>query len=249
MATDESQSGTSGKKWSQVSFWEGLETELEKVRWAVGNPQDVMARTMDFVARDQPKVWVREFERYSSKVNAGCGAPDPVADAADEFVVGARDIKPRGVPYLIDNDALQSDEKVLAYHFTKTLWDKAPTEFGAPWGSTVRGLDEGDGWLKVGRRYLPMEIGGVPVLRRIDTDGNEADEEDSSSNERSGTPRCRVKRASRIPYRGVSYGADLQSWAKDLEESALQEHTLPDLIDVGVPDLIDLEGANASSRA
>merc|ERR1712216_25081 len=123
------------------------------------------SRTLDFVARDQPNVWIREFERCSAKVSAGCGAPDPVGDAADEFVVGARSIKPRGLSYLVDNSVLRSDEQVLAYHFTKTVWDKAPAEFGAPWGSTVRGLDEGDGWLKVGRRYLPMTIRDAPVLR------------------------------------------------------------------------------------
>jgi len=40
----------------------------------------------------------------------------------------------------------------------------------APWGSTVVGCDEGDGWIKVGRYYLPKEIGGSPVLISDDTE-------------------------------------------------------------------------------
>jgi hypothetical protein len=214
MAADESRFAASGKKWSQVSFLEGLQTELKKVEWAFANPQEVMAQAADFVARDQPKMWLREFERCSAKVNAGCGAPDPAAAAADEFVVGARSIKPMRVPYLVDNSALQSDEKVLSYCFTKTLWDKVPADFGAPWGSTVNGVDEGDGWLRVGRRYLPMEIGGAPVLSRADY-AEEADETEDACTERPGA---------------------LQPQAT----TAAAPGTLPDLIDVGRPDLIDL---------
>lgn len=34
----------------------------------------------------------------------------------------------------------------------------------ATWGSVVTGMDQGDGWLKVGARYLQMTLNNVPVL-------------------------------------------------------------------------------------
>lgn len=34
----------------------------------------------------------------------------------------------------------------------------------ATYGEIVHGSDEGDGWLRVGDRYLPMQLGGKPVL-------------------------------------------------------------------------------------
>jgi len=34
------------------------------------------------------------------------------------------------------------------------------------WGTTVAGVDQGDGWLKVGDQYLPMSINGTQVLTR-----------------------------------------------------------------------------------
>ena len=38
----------------------------------------------------------------------------------------------------------------------------------AEWGSCVSGVDEGDGWFKVGELYLPTELNGVSVLTPID---------------------------------------------------------------------------------
>jgi len=44
--------------------------------------------------------------------------------------------------------------------------DKA--EDVAPWGSTVTGIFQGKGWVKVGERYLPTWLYGAPVLIHID---------------------------------------------------------------------------------
>merc|ERR1712147_262618 len=38
----------------------------------------------------------------------------------------------------------------------------------ASWGSTVHGVSEGDGWLKVGNWYLPMEVDGHETLVHVD---------------------------------------------------------------------------------
>jgi len=65
--------------------------------------------------------------------------------------------------YLLDNSVLNSQANFLSYRFSKRMEDK-DEDLLAAYGSTVRGLDEGDGWLRVGGRYLPMEVRGVPVL-------------------------------------------------------------------------------------
>jgi len=73
--------------------------------------------------------------------------------------------------YFVDNRELQSDCSGLAYRFSKRLDDVDPREGtagGPPFGSTVLGVDLGDGWLRVGDRYLPMEVGGARVLTLVD---------------------------------------------------------------------------------
>jgi len=42
--------------------------------------------------------------------------------------------------------------------------DKDPSGTCAIFGSTIMGTDEGDGWVKVGIRFLPLAIRGTPVL-------------------------------------------------------------------------------------
>jgi len=66
--------------------------------------------------------------------------------------------------YLVDNSVLKSTDNALAYRLTKQLDDKDPTGTCAMFGSTIFGTDEGDGWLKVGSRFLPMNIRSTPVL-------------------------------------------------------------------------------------
>eukprot|EP00929_Paragymnodinium_shiwhaense_P119842 TRINITY_DN91753_c0_g1_i1.p1 TRINITY_DN91753_c0_g1~~TRINITY_DN91753_c0_g1_i1.p1 ORF type:complete len:525 (-),score=157.88 TRINITY_DN91753_c0_g1_i1:82-1656(-) len=66
--------------------------------------------------------------------------------------------------YLVDNSVLKSTDNAVLYRISKQLDDKDPTGTSALFGSTVYGTDEGDGWLKVGNRYLPINIRGSPVL-------------------------------------------------------------------------------------
>jgi len=68
-----------------------------------------------------------------------------------------------GRAYLVDNSQLQAESPGLGYRCSKRMEDKDDTAF-VPWGSTVRGIDQGDGWLGVGNRYLPMRVLGLPVL-------------------------------------------------------------------------------------
>lgn len=68
-----------------------------------------------------------------------------------------------GDEYLLDNSQLQSSAAYIAYRFSKNMEDKDESRIAA-YGSVVNGVDQGDGWLQVGNRYLPMVIRGVKVL-------------------------------------------------------------------------------------
>ena len=52
--------------------------------------------------------------------------------------------------------------KGIRYYVTKQeqQWDSE----WATWGSTVAGFDDGDGWVKVGEKYLPTTVCGKQVL-------------------------------------------------------------------------------------
>lgn len=66
-------------------------------------------------------------------------------------------------PYLVDNSTLQATTKGLGYRLSTQLNDKDGDEH-AEWGTIVTGTDQGQGWLKVGPRYLPFSLGGKSVL-------------------------------------------------------------------------------------
>uniref|UniRef100_A0A7S0A867 RNase NYN domain-containing protein n=1 Tax=Pyrodinium bahamense TaxID=73915 RepID=A0A7S0A867_9DINO len=69
--------------------------------------------------------------------------------------------------YLVDNRKLMARTQGLGFRLSKNIDDKDRTSV-APWGSTVSGMDEGDGWLRVttprGDRFLPFTTNGVRVL-------------------------------------------------------------------------------------
>jgi len=90
-----------------------------------------------------------------------CGPTGALA-AADPGA--ALDGPPRPLkPYLLDNSTLQATTKGLGYRLSKQLNDKDGDEH-AEWGTVVTGTDQGQGWLKVGPRYLPFSLGGKSVL-------------------------------------------------------------------------------------
>eukprot|EP00408_Alexandrium_pacificum_P002982 CAMPEP_0171232592 /NCGR_PEP_ID=MMETSP0790-20130122/40487_1 /TAXON_ID=2925 /ORGANISM="Alexandrium catenella, Strain OF101" /LENGTH=185 /DNA_ID=CAMNT_0011698831 /DNA_START=64 /DNA_END=621 /DNA_ORIENTATION=- len=81
--------------------------------------------------------------------NRACNIDEPAANATAVFNV--------------DNGALQASTKGMNYRFTKQAGD-TDLRSVAHWGSTVTGVDSGDGWVKVGTCYLPKELHGKPVL-------------------------------------------------------------------------------------
>jgi len=68
-----------------------------------------------------------------------------------------------GTRYLVDNSKLQANTRGLSYRLSKNNKDRDPRTV-AMWDSQVRGIDQGDGWLKVGDCFLPLMLKDVPVL-------------------------------------------------------------------------------------
>mmetsp|Transcript_11240 Transcript_11240/g.30068 ORF Transcript_11240/g.30068 Transcript_11240/m.30068 type:complete len:1216 (+) Transcript_11240:115-3762(+) len=71
--------------------------------------------------------------------------------------------QPREQEYVVYNDALQSSARGLAYRLSKNMDDKDFDEL-VEWGTTVVGVNVGDGWIQVGSRYLPFLVENVRVL-------------------------------------------------------------------------------------
>jgi len=71
--------------------------------------------------------------------------------------------------YIVDNSILKIENRPgVAYRYSKKESDKVRAEPGpAKWGAIVEGIDEGDGWLKVGKFYLPMKYNGIPVVTLV----------------------------------------------------------------------------------
>jgi len=99
-------------------------------------------------------------------VVAKCAANAPAARNS----VPPKSIEQTERPYVVTNEELKATSKGLGYRLTKQTDDK-DRGVTAAWGSTVKGTDEGDGWLRVahemGTRFLPFTAGvdNVTVLR------------------------------------------------------------------------------------
>lgn len=65
--------------------------------------------------------------------------------------------------YLVDRRKLKASSSGLAYRWSKKEADKDGHEV-AEWDSHVEGCDEGDGWVSVGDRFLPIMAHGCTVL-------------------------------------------------------------------------------------
>jgi len=66
--------------------------------------------------------------------------------------------------FVVDNHELEVATTGLAYRKSKCVDDRDMALEGPTWGAEVEGVDEGDGWLKVGELYLPMVLEGMCVL-------------------------------------------------------------------------------------
>lgn len=87
----------------------------------------------------------------------------------EELQLAIQSPRPEEEEYLVDNSLLRAKTCGLAYRLSPNLKDKDHNAHGyqglAPWGSTVVGRRTKCGeWLKVGNRFLPMELNDNRVL-------------------------------------------------------------------------------------
>lgn len=78
--------------------------------------------------------------------------------------------------YLVDNSAVKGAvPHGLGYRNSTNVQD---IDWGecAPWGSIVHGVDQKDGWVRVGNRFLPMQLYGVTVLKLLESQEEVNDE-------------------------------------------------------------------------
>mmetsp|Transcript_44699 Transcript_44699/g.127564 ORF Transcript_44699/g.127564 Transcript_44699/m.127564 type:complete len:696 (+) Transcript_44699:121-2208(+) len=68
--------------------------------------------------------------------------------------------------YLVDNGKLRAETQGLRYRFSKHL-DNRDRSTVLYWGSVVSGIDEGDGWVQIGDRFVPTHVNGVEVLTEV----------------------------------------------------------------------------------
>lgn len=64
--------------------------------------------------------------------------------------------------FLVDNTMLKARTAGISFRTCKDLSAK-DTEC-AEWGSVIEGFDEGNGWLRIGSRFMPMIVQDLPVL-------------------------------------------------------------------------------------
>jgi len=74
--------------------------------------------------------------------------------------------------FIVDNSNLKALTVGIAFRFSKNVNHRDRSTDGPHWGSTVTGVDQGDGWVKVGLRFLPKMLDGQPVLLPLAAQGN-----------------------------------------------------------------------------
>eukprot|EP00416_Gambierdiscus_australes_P023362 CAMPEP_0171077718 /NCGR_PEP_ID=MMETSP0766_2-20121228/14206_1 /TAXON_ID=439317 /ORGANISM="Gambierdiscus australes, Strain CAWD 149" /LENGTH=524 /DNA_ID=CAMNT_0011534797 /DNA_START=69 /DNA_END=1643 /DNA_ORIENTATION=- len=93
------------------------------------------------------------------------------APAASSRKCNVQDSK--GARFLVDNSKLRANTRGLSFRRTKDNEARDQRTI-AIWGSEVMGLDEGDGWVKVGDCFLPMLLKDVPILRSMEAEASQA---------------------------------------------------------------------------
>jgi len=112
------------------------------------------------------------------------GPPTAKPDSSKNNASRASNVLP-GEQYIADNDQLQAQSAGLAYRASKNLEDLLKPDQALLWGTLVTGMDEGDGWLRVGQdeevMFLPMGLQGIKVLKRTDAGTSAPQEADPAA--------------------------------------------------------------------
>mmetsp|Transcript_81576 Transcript_81576/g.253320 ORF Transcript_81576/g.253320 Transcript_81576/m.253320 type:complete len:319 (-) Transcript_81576:51-1007(-) len=93
---------------------------------------------------------------------------EDLARAADSGLGGSGDPSddPDADEYLVDNSQLQHRGPGVLYRRSMNLTDNAGRDQYAAWGTIISGVASADGWVRVGRRFLPTEVKSSTVLVR-----------------------------------------------------------------------------------
>jgi len=149
-AASEGMAYRSSKNWedradAQVNWGETVKGRDEGDGWLkVRHPSGILF--LPFKAQGKLVVFQREAPAAVAKSKGGPPTQAP------------------GLPskYRVDNSKLMASSEGLQFRGSKRWEDRADAQ--VQWGETVMGVDEGDGWLKVGNLYLPFIANNCPVL-------------------------------------------------------------------------------------
>lgn len=165
---------------------------LERTRWLVDDT-NLNAATLGLAYRLTPRLadWASgEWANWEDIVSGMLTEDGKWVRVGERFLpvrLDGANVLLRQTLWEVDNSELQDVSAGLAYRSSPSLDDKAN---GDPvlWGDLVEGSPTPDGaWLRVGGRYLPMRLEGVPVLRRRDPKSYDVAEDDSNE-EATGAP-------------------------------------------------------------
>jgi len=152
-AASEGMAYRSSKSWddradAQVNWGETVRGRDEGDGWLkVRRPSGVLY--LPFKANGKLVVYQKEAPAAAAKTAGMAPAQGPLDG-------------PRLRRYFVDNSKLKAASEGLQFRGSKSWEDRASAQIH--WGEIVTGVDEGDGWLKVGNMYLPFVANDVPVL-------------------------------------------------------------------------------------
>lgn len=89
---------------------------------------------------------------------------ETIFEEESEFIRPSQARRRAHKEYVVDNSDLQADAPGVAFRFSRQLNDRDDVRPVAQWGCIVTGEDTGDGWVQIGDRFLPQEVGGKKVL-------------------------------------------------------------------------------------
>jgi len=72
--------------------------------------------------------------------------------------------------FIVDDSDLEVWDMTLGvlFRFSKDVSDRDCWSQGPQWGEIISGVDQGDGWVKVGCRYLPIMLDGKQILTPVE---------------------------------------------------------------------------------
>lgn len=106
---------------------------------------------------------VRGWASVHALVAAGRAFPRHCASLDEEE-------EPRREPpaYLVDDSAVKSGARGVAYRRSKDIEDRCEDRACAEYDSIVFGVEESGGWVRVGDRFLPLQVKGSTVLKLLE---------------------------------------------------------------------------------